>query len=68
MNSEELRSELRKQAEREQMEGIVGEYLRTWKVVAEAGDGSLSSDDIRVITMTLCKMRHVFDTPISSCR
>lgn len=59
MTSEELKEELRKQAEREMYDDMVQEYLRVKKLVADSG--KLTHDECCAIAMECCKSRGTFD-------
>jgi len=61
MTSEELREELNKQRERETYDGMVKEYLRVKKLIAESG--ALTHDECCDIAIRICDGVGIFATP-----
>ena len=60
MTSEELKEELRKQAEREMYDDMVVEYLRVKKMVADSG--ALTHDECCEIALRICDSKQVFSS------
>lgn len=58
MTTEELKEELRKQAEKEQFSNMVKEYKRVRKIICDCGD--LAYDEVLNIAMEICKSADVF--------
>lgn len=61
LTSEELREELNKQRERECYEGMVNEYLRVKKILADTG--TLTHDECCEIAVRVCGGVGLFAAP-----
>ena len=58
LTSEELKQELRKQAECELYDDMVKEYLRVKKIIADSG--ALTHDECCEIALRICDGKQVF--------